>query len=156
MLRPSLKKSILLLWILFLFFSFFRFFFFFAWSGSEANSRSFHSHLLKDRDGFPFAGVKSLMLWSTMDNILVFCWYYFPYCCCCNYYYYYYHYHYVYSAEYHLGQLKAKIAKLRTQLLEPWKVCCYLYCLLLVSTSRFSFSVELLYEFCRRPSFWSL
>ena len=26
-------------------------------------------------------------------------------------------------SEYHLGQLKAKIAKLRTQLLEPPKVC---------------------------------
>ena len=48
--------------------------------------------------------------------------------------------YYVYYAEYHLRQLKAKIVKLSTQLLEPQKVCYYLYCLLLVSTSRFSFS----------------
>ncbi|KAG4919808.1 hypothetical protein JHK85_058089 [Glycine max] len=35
-------------------------------NGSEGNFRSFHSHLLKGQDGFPFAGVKSLTLRSTM------------------------------------------------------------------------------------------
>ncbi|KAG4974527.1 hypothetical protein JHK87_031348 [Glycine soja] len=37
-----------------------------AKKGSEGNFRSFHSHLLKAQDGFPFAGVKSLTLRSTM------------------------------------------------------------------------------------------
>ncbi|KAG4390139.1 hypothetical protein GLYMA_06G234250v4 [Glycine max] len=40
-----------------------------AQKGSEGNFRSFHSHLLKDRDGFSFAGVKSLTLRSTMSII---------------------------------------------------------------------------------------
>ena len=35
---------------------------FFAWLGSERNFKSFYSHLLKARDGFSFAGVKSLVL----------------------------------------------------------------------------------------------
>ncbi|KAL5138789.1 hypothetical protein HKD37_10G028887 [Glycine soja] len=35
-------------------------------NGSEGNFRSFHPHLLKGHDGFPFAGVKSLTLRSTM------------------------------------------------------------------------------------------
>ncbi|KAL5138791.1 hypothetical protein HKD37_10G028887 [Glycine soja] len=37
-------------------------------NGSEGNFRSFHPHLLKGHDGFPFAGVKSLTLRSTMGQ----------------------------------------------------------------------------------------
>ncbi|XP_014514578.1 uncharacterized protein LOC106772589 [Vigna radiata var. radiata] len=39
-------------------------------NGSEGNFRSFYPHLLKGQDGFPFAGVKSLTLRSSMATEL--------------------------------------------------------------------------------------